>query len=83
MHIVELTQYQTDPHYVVSEILRAVKNDVAVLYLPRILYYVQLLKVLVPTSVSDWLNKVLGISSSMDEFKGRGSSWAIGDKKNN
>eukprot|EP01102_Stenamoeba_stenopodia_P003263 TRINITY_DN13203_c0_g1_i1.p1 TRINITY_DN13203_c0_g1~~TRINITY_DN13203_c0_g1_i1.p1 ORF type:complete len:287 (-),score=65.75 TRINITY_DN13203_c0_g1_i1:93-953(-) len=72
-----------DPHHVVSEIMRAVKNDIPVLYLPRLLYYVQLLKVLLPTSVSDWMNKVLGISSSMDEFKGRGSNWAVGDKKTN
>ncbi len=33
-----------------------------------------------PVSWNDWLSEKMGVSSSMDQFKGRGSWWAAGKK---
>lgn len=68
-----------EPQYVVDNILRALKNDIPVLYLPKFALFAAILaKAATPTAMGDWLNKIMGISSSMDEFRGRGSSWAMG-----
>jgi hypothetical protein len=51
--------------------MSAVENDQAVLMMPRILYVGGLLRTLLPTSVFDFVQDLLGVSSSMDSFKGR------------
>lgn len=60
-----------EPDYVVSKIMRAIRTDSKLLALPRFIYLVPLLKLLGP-SAQDVLAAFLGVSSSMDAFKGRG-----------
>ena len=55
---------------VAEQILEAVKKDKAILKMPPFTYTVPLLRLL-PTPVMDTLADILGVSSSMDEFKGR------------
>jgi len=69
------------PDWVVSQILSAVKRDKAVLYLPRSVGYVYLLRGILPTFLWDWISRVIGISNTMNSFKGRGDSWALGQSK--
>jgi all-trans-retinol dehydrogenase (NAD+) len=66
-----------DPTLVVSKIIEAVKKDKAVLYIPKLLHAAVAVKAISPR-VGDWLVNLLGISSSMDDFKGRGTQWALG-----
>jgi len=66
------------PEWVVSQIISAVKRDKAVLYLPRTVGYVYIFRGILPTSLWDWIARILGISSSMSDFKGRGDNWALG-----
>ncbi|MBI9077827.1 MAG: SDR family oxidoreductase [Desulfatibacillum sp.] len=56
---------------VARKIVAAVKKDKAVLKMPLFTYTVPLLRIF-PTSWMDGLADYMGISSSMDEFKGRG-----------
>eukprot|EP01089_Gocevia_fonbrunei_P014950 TRINITY_DN4249_c0_g1_i1.p1 TRINITY_DN4249_c0_g1~~TRINITY_DN4249_c0_g1_i1.p1 ORF type:complete len:313 (+),score=78.72 TRINITY_DN4249_c0_g1_i1:16-954(+) len=65
-----------EPDYVAKQILWAAKAEKAVLFLPGIIGITPLFRALLPTSVVDYVNDLLGISSTMDEFKGRGTSWA-------
>ena len=57
---------------VAKKIVDAVKKDKTVLKMPPFTHTVPLLRVF-PTSVMDTLADYLGVSSSMDEFKGRNS----------
>ena len=57
------------PEYVAAKIVRAVRRRQPVLCMPRVVYWVPLLRALVPVSVSDLALEILGISSSMDHFK--------------
>jgi all-trans-retinol dehydrogenase (NAD+) len=59
-----------DEHFVARRIVRAVKNDCAVLKMPPIVYLLPLLRLL-PVKLFDLLADILGISSTMDEFIGR------------
>ena len=55
---------------VVNKIVKAIKKNKAVLRMPWLVSTVPLLRV-IPTCMMDWIAKFLGISSSMDDFKGR------------
>jgi hypothetical protein len=63
-----------EPEYVVGKIMAAIEADTAVLVTPRLLYTVPVMRAL-PTRVFDWIAEILGISASMDEFKGRGDAF--------
>lgn len=60
-----------DQHYVVDRIIRAIKRSDPMLVLPRFVYSTYLLRLLLPIWFTDWLQDVLGASSSMDHFVGR------------
>ena len=68
------------PEYVVSQIMNAVKRNRAVLYLPRMVGFIYILRGILPTCMWDWISKFIGISKSMNSFKGRGDNWALGQK---
>ncbi len=59
-----------DENFVARMIVRAVKNDQAVLKMPPIVYLIPLLRLL-PVKLFDMISDILGISSTMDEFVGR------------
>jgi len=65
-----------NPIYVTNQIINAIKTDKELLCMPRIIYYVRALQSFLPISVCDWFAWFLGISSTMDTFKGRGVDWA-------
>lgn len=67
-----------DPDYVVRCIMHAVKHDKAVLLLPWHLSITWFFRAVLPTSIFDWLGDLLGISKSMDTFRGRGTSFSLG-----
>ena len=69
------------PEWVVSQIMSAVRRDKAVLYLPRTVGYVYILRGILPTCLWDWISRVIGINNTMDSFKGRGDAWALGKSK--
>lgn len=69
------------PEWVVSQIMNAVKRDKAALYLPRLVGFVYILRGILPTFLWDWISNFLGISRTMDSFKGRGDHWALGEQK--
>ena len=48
--------------------------------LPAFLNANWLMRALLPVSTYDWIADILGVSASMDSFKGRGASWALGSK---
>lgn len=64
-----------EPEYVVSKIMSAIQNDQALLMTPRLLYLTPMLRTLLPVSLFDWAADFLGVTSSMDEFKGRGEKF--------
>jgi len=75
-----------EPAYVVDQTLRAVKNDRALVWLPMLIWISPILRACLPTWLFDWLGKVMGITRSMNDFKGRGADWAnlsIETKKTN
>ena len=59
-----------DERKVAKKIFNAVKKDRAMIKIPWMISTVPVLR-LFPTSILDWSARFLGISSSMDEFKGR------------
>jgi len=67
-----------EPKWVVDQIMKAIKNDKEVLYLPWSLVLFGLMKAVLPAWFSDWLGKFLGINKSMEDFKGRGTAWVLG-----
>jgi len=69
------------PEYVVNQIVSAAKREKAVLYLPKIVNCNGIFRGIMSTRMFDWLADVLGVSSSMDEFKGRGTDWALKELK--
>lgn len=60
-----------EPDYVTQKVVQAIRRNTAMLCLPRIVYATPLLRALLPTSLLDWTSEVLGISDSMNQFKGR------------
>jgi short-subunit dehydrogenase len=60
------------PHEVARAIVTAVKQDRAILRLPRILYLLPLVRGILPRSVFDVIvGKWLAVFRSMDDFRGR------------
>ena len=57
-----------EPDYVAERIIAAIRQDEEVVMIPWFLNVLLLLRSLVPVSTFDWLNYVLGASSSMDNF---------------
>jgi len=58
--------------YVAKRIVKAIKKNWAELLMPRIVYTVPMMRIL-PTFLFDLICIILGVSASMDEFKGRGA----------
>ncbi len=56
--------------YVADRIIGAIERDRARLWMPPIVYTIPLLRVL-PVRLMDWVAEFLGVTESMDEFKGR------------
>lgn len=56
--------------YAADRIIGAIERNRARLWMPPIVYTVPLLRAL-PVSLMDWIAKFLGVTESMDEFKGR------------
>jgi len=63
-----------EPDYVVKQILSAIKADKAVLILPWYLSLTWLYRAILPTRMFDWMGDLLGVTKSMDSFKGRGTA---------
>lgn len=60
------------PEDVARRILRAVERDAVFLHMPVIVRLLPLLRGLLPTRALDFvLNRIFGVSSSMDDFRGR------------
>ena len=60
-----------DEDYAAQSIVDAIRSENPVLIMPRLLYLVPFLRFLLPVGLFDWVAKFLGITKSMDEFKGR------------
>jgi len=60
-----------EPDYVVARIVDAILTDKEVLVLPLICYLSVLLRGLLPAKALDEISDFLGVSQSMDQFKGR------------
>jgi len=58
-----------EPEYVANKVIQAIKRKRAMLYMPRIVRFTCLGRFF-PTPINDWFLDVLGVSSSMDQFKG-------------
>lgn len=58
-----------EPEYVANKVIQAVKRKRAMLYMPRLVRFTCLGRIF-PTGINDWFLDVLGVSSSMDQFKG-------------
>jgi all-trans-retinol dehydrogenase (NAD+) len=56
--------------YVANRIIGAIQRNRARIWMPPIVYTVPLLRAL-PVPLMDWIAKFLGVTESMDEFKGR------------
>jgi hypothetical protein len=48
------------------------------IYLPGVVAVNYLARALFPVWLSDWLSDFLGVSATMDAFKGRGQQWSMG-----
>jgi len=60
-----------DENYVANQIVNAVRENCEFLGLPALVHLVPLLNGLFPISVVDYITRVLGFSSTMDQFVGR------------
>lgn len=61
-----------DSHYTAAKIVRAIERNQIILRLPVILYFLPLLKAIMPTRLFDLVvGKWFGVYRSMDHFKGR------------
>lgn len=69
-----------DQHYVVAKIMNAVLYNHPRVMMPWILNVVWVLRGILPISWFDRVTEILGVSSSMDQFKGRGAWWSLGKK---
>jgi len=56
--------------YAAVRIVRAIARDRPRLYMPPIVYTVPALRLL-PVAVMDWVARLLGVTDTMDEFRGR------------
>lgn len=65
------------PEYVARKIVEAVKTEQVVLWMPKIAYFVLPLSRLLPTAWYDFFLDIMGSTSSMKTFKGRGIDWAM------
>eukprot|EP01094_Clydonella_sp_ATCC50884_P025815 TRINITY_DN691_c0_g1_i1.p1 TRINITY_DN691_c0_g1~~TRINITY_DN691_c0_g1_i1.p1 ORF type:complete len:281 (+),score=100.48 TRINITY_DN691_c0_g1_i1:47-889(+) len=63
-----------EPNYVVNNIVNYILWDKEALYLPGVVRLNFFFRAILPPSCYDWVADFLGISSNMDEFKGRTSS---------
>ena len=57
-----------DPSYVVRRIIRGITTDMTVLYMPWLVSCLHLLKCF-PLAAQNVLSDMLGVGSTMDEFK--------------
>lgn len=60
-----------EPDYAVGKILSAMEIEKPVLIMPRLVYFLYFLKGFLPTPVGFYLAHELGVSHSMDHFRGR------------
>jgi len=60
-----------EPDYVVDKIFNAILTDTEFLALPNILNWLVTLRTIMPNWMTDYFSEILGISTSLDEFKGR------------
>lgn len=60
-----------EQHYVVDQIVRAIKRSDPILVLPRFVYVTYLLRFFLPVGLFDWVQDFMGASASMDHFVGR------------
>ncbi|KNC50096.1 uncharacterized protein AMSG_11914 [Thecamonas trahens ATCC 50062] len=67
-----------DAQETADRIVLAIQRGEKMLYLPPILGFVSLLRGIMPIGLFDYLSTLLGISASMDQFKGRGQDWHEG-----
>lgn len=58
-----------EPEYVANKIIQAIKRRREVLYMPRVIRFTCLGRI-VPAPINDWCMDFLGVSNSMDQFKG-------------
>lgn len=66
------------PTYVSERVVSAVQNDQAYLAMPRLIWWSAFVRAILPVWLFDYVQRFLGISRSMDHFKGRGDAWARG-----
>eukprot|EP01004_Peranema_trichophorum_P006144 NODE_4979_length_1086_cov_22.620976_g4426_i0.p1 GENE.NODE_4979_length_1086_cov_22.620976_g4426_i0~~NODE_4979_length_1086_cov_22.620976_g4426_i0.p1 ORF type:complete len:309 (+),score=46.78 NODE_4979_length_1086_cov_22.620976_g4426_i0:41-928(+) len=59
-----------EPEYVANKIIKAIKRQDTMLFMPRIVRFTPVARVF-PTWLSDRVAEELGISNTMDDFKGR------------
>lgn len=59
------------PEYVVNQIIRAIKRSDQLLIMPSFPKLVFLFRFLCPVGMQDWMSELLGISDSMNDFKGK------------
>ena len=59
------------PEYVVKEAVKAVLVNQEVLCLPRIVYFIVMLKGMLPTKSFLWFHRAIGAASTMKTFTGR------------
>lgn len=60
-----------EPEYVVDKIIDAVLTNQAVILIPKVLYWMVIIKNMVPTKGLTLFADYFGLSTSMDEFRGR------------
>jgi all-trans-retinol dehydrogenase (NAD+) len=60
-----------EPKYAVSRIMHAIRTNQPVLMVPRTMNLIFLVKLLLPYELQDEACEALGVSDSMDDFKGR------------
>eukprot|EP00164_Ancoracysta_twista_P000767 GFYU01001008.1.p1 GENE.GFYU01001008.1~~GFYU01001008.1.p1 ORF type:complete len:312 (+),score=114.00 GFYU01001008.1:114-1049(+) len=65
-----------EPDYVVDKIVDAVRSNTEVLMMPRLIYLSSFLRFVLTPEMLRGVTYVLGLSRSMDDFKGRGDEWA-------
>eukprot|EP00455_Lapot_gusevi_P034524 TRINITY_DN3806_c0_g1_i3.p1 TRINITY_DN3806_c0_g1~~TRINITY_DN3806_c0_g1_i3.p1 ORF type:complete len:114 (-),score=31.80 TRINITY_DN3806_c0_g1_i3:34-375(-) len=60
-----------DESYVADRMVEAILTNKHELRMPRLLYFISLLKFLLPTTFFDWTTNLMGFNTSMDDFRGR------------
>lgn len=70
-----------EPEDITDQIIRAVKNNELFVLAPDFLRAIPLLKGLFPTRIFDYVADLLGVYTSMTDFKGRDQKEAVPEKK--